>query len=165
MIGSIVPRAVELSAIPMITPAARFGAKSTPAVTPAPREISQPRLARTRGRPRIAAKSISLPAMKNNMARPKSARASVTSFGWIHPSRLGPSSIPNRISKTTSGMRATRPMAAATIPASTAATEMRSSASPSPVMNHSLSTSVGGHGHRASSTMGHISRPWIAPGG
>ena len=118
--GMIVPSAVDVRAMPMKAAAAGSGAKMIAIPTPATSDITHPIAARLNGRPRMALKSISLPARKNSIARPKSARSAVKSSGSIQPSTAGPSSSPRTISKTTSGMANQRPTARTSNGAATA---------------------------------------------
>ena len=74
--------------MPMNAAAGRSAATSAPMPMPAASEMIQPIAARFSGRPRIGRKSISLPARKNSIARPKSARRSMKSSG-THPAEHG----------------------------------------------------------------------------
>ena len=118
--GMIVPSAVDVRAMAMKAAADGWGAKVTAMPNAAASEMIQPIAARVIGRPRMAAKSISLPARKKSIASPNSERNDRKSSGTIQPRTAGPSSRPSRISNTTSGIATTRPKARTSSGAATA---------------------------------------------
>ncbi len=124
--GIRVPRAVVASAEPVYA-----SDTTTPASASAPaREYAStsdsphPTLASRSGVPRIRSKSISNPAKKNNMPRPRFEKKRMNRSGSARSSTWGPITMPSRSSRTTTGSGSTRPTSIATRAATAAAQTM-----------------------------------------
>jgi hypothetical protein len=104
-IGISMPSAVVHTASVTIIGAWTFGMMCRRPTTPSPTssDTPQPQSASTSGRPFIAAKSSSMPAMNNVVAMPKMNIASSMPVSSTNLRTCGPMRIPSRTSNTTTG--------------------------------------------------------------